>query len=278
VNAANQDHGVEVYRHFRDELGARFIQFIPIVQRDNDSGFQEGDRVTNRSVAPEVFGRFLISVFDEWVVHDVGTVFVQAFDAALASWLHLPATVRVFAETCGRAVALEHNGDLYSCDHFVEPNHLLGNITDTHLADLVTSPKQREFGNAKRDALPRYCIECDVRFACNGECPKNRFIATPDGEPGLNYLCAGYKAFFTHIDALMRLMAGRVRAGGYADEVMTLLARTPAMACALVAVVAKRSIVTSASKPPSTSEHPAWRNPTLAQSVTLSHCQSAGQR
>jgi uncharacterized protein len=248
------------------------------VERDNDSGFQEGDRVTKRSVAPEAFGRFLISVFDEWVVHDVGTVFVQAFDAALASWLHLPATVGVFAETCGRAVALEHNGDLYSCDHFVEPKHLRANITDTHLADLVTSPKQREFGNAKRDALPRYCIECDVRFECNGECPKNRFIVTRDGEPGLNYLCAGYKAFFTHIDALMRLIAGRVRAGGYADEVMTLLARTPRNGRCLVAVLAKRSIVTSASKLPSASEHPARGNPASARSGPLSHCQSAGRR
>jgi uncharacterized protein len=227
VNAANQDHGRDVYRYFRDDLGTRFIQFIPIVERDNETGFQEGDRVTTRSVDPEAFGRFLIAVFDEWVTRDVGTVFVQAFDAALASWLHLPASVCVFAETCGGAVALEHNGDLYSCDHFVEPKHLLGNITETHLADLIESPKQQSFGNAKRDTLPRYCIECSVRFACNGECPKNRFVLTPDGEPGLNYLCAGYKAFFTHIDRLMALMAERLRNGGYADEVMEALARTP---------------------------------------------------
>ncbi|HMK12814.1 MAG TPA: anaerobic sulfatase maturase [Acidimicrobiales bacterium] len=227
VNAANQDHGLEVYRYFRDELGARFIQFIPIVERDNDTGFQEGDQVTDRSVAPEAFGRFLTSVFDEWVVRDIGTVFVQAFDAALASWLHLPASVCVFAETCGKAVALEHNGDLYSCDHFVEPKHLLGNITETPLVTLVTSQKQFDFGNAKRDTLPRYCVECNVRFACNGECPKNRFVLTPDGEQGLNYLCAGFKAFFTHIDPLMRLMARRVGSGGYADEVMTLLSRAP---------------------------------------------------
>ena len=227
VNAANQDHGLEVYRYFRDELGARYIQFIPIVERDNETGFQEGDRVTDRSVDPHAWGRFMISVFDEWVVRDVGTVFVQAFDAALASWMHLPASVCVFAETCGDALALEHNGDLYSCDHFVEPKHLLGNITQTHMVELVTSPKQRAFGNAKRDTLPRYCLECEVRFACNGECPKNRFTLTPDGDPGLNYLCAGYKAFFNHIDGVMRLMAERLRHGGYADEVMELLADAP---------------------------------------------------
>ena len=130
----------------------------------------------------------------------------------------------IFNRTCGDAVALEHNGDLYSCDHFVEPDHLLGNITETHMVDLVASPHQRAFGQAKLDTLPRYCLECDVRFACNGECPKNRFTLTPDGEAGLNYLCAGYQAFFHHIDGLMALMAERVRAGGFADEVMAVLA------------------------------------------------------
>jgi len=227
VNAANQDHPLEVYRHFRDDLGARFIQFIPIVERDNETGYQEGDTVTDRSVAPDAWGRFLIAVFDEWLRRDVGTVFVQTFDAALASWLHLPASVCVFAETCGNALALEHNGDLYSCDHFVEPAHLLGNILRTPMVKLIDSPKQRAFGDAKRDSLPRYCRECPVRFACNGECPKNRFTLTPDGEPGLNYLCAGYKAFFTHIDGPMRLMADLLRDGHYADEIMTVLARAP---------------------------------------------------
>ena len=114
-------------------------------------------------------------MFDEWVVRDVGTVFVQMFDAALASWLGLPASMCIFAETCGNALALEHNGDLYSCDHFVEPEYLLGNIMQTHMVELVASPQQRAFGDAKRDTLPQYCVACDVRFACNGECPKNRF-------------------------------------------------------------------------------------------------------
>jgi uncharacterized protein len=227
VNAANQHHPLEVYRFFRDELGARFIQLIPIVERDNDTGFQEGDSVTDRSVDPVAWGEFLTVVFDEWVTHDVGTVFVQTFDSALASWLAVPGAVCVFRETCGDAVALEHNGDLYSCDHFVEPAHLLGNIMDTHMVELLASPQQRAFGDAKRDTLPTYCRECSVRFACHGECPKNRFISTPDGEPGLNYLCAGYLAFFTHIDGLMSAMAGLLREGRFADEVMGLLAAVP---------------------------------------------------
>jgi uncharacterized protein len=214
-----------VYRFFRDDLGARHIQFIPIVERDNDTGFQEGDTVTDRSVDPDAWGRFMIAVFDEWVTGDVGTVFVPHFDAALASWLGMPPSLCIFGETCGNAVALEHNGDLYSCDHFVEPDHLLGNITQTHMVELLASPQQRAFGNAKRDTLPAYCRSCDVRFACNGECPKNRFTLTPDGEPGLNYLCAGYKAFFTHIDGLMRIMADLLRQNRYADEVVTVLAQ-----------------------------------------------------
>ncbi len=166
-------------------------------------------------------------MFDEWVVRDVGTVFVQTFDAALASWYGAPPAVCVFAETCGDAVALEHNGDLYSCDHFVEPDHLLGNITTTHMVELLASPRQRAFGQAKRDSLPAYCRACDVRFACNGECPKNRFTFTADGEPGLNYLCVGYKAFFGHVDGPMKLMAGLLREGRYADEVMQILTHAP---------------------------------------------------
>jgi uncharacterized protein len=238
VNAANQDHPLEVYRFFRDELGARYLQFIPIVERVNADGrtrFQEGSTVTGRSVGSEAWGRFLIAIFDEWVRRDVGTVFVQMFDAALASWVGAPPAICIFAETCGDAVALEHTGDLYSCDHFVEPGYLLGNIARTPLAELVGSPAQRAFGAAKRDTLPRYCRECPVRFACHGECPKNRFILTPDGEPGLNYLCAGYKAFFTHVDRPMRLMAELLRRGRYADEAMGILASEEARLAAAVA-------------------------------------------
>jgi uncharacterized protein len=130
----------------------------------------------------------------------------------------------IFAETCGNALALEHNGDLYSCDHFVEPKFRLGNIKEQHMVQLVASDQQRAFGNAKRDTLPRYCRECEVRFACNGECPRNRFIDTPEGEPGLNYLCAGYKAFFKHIDRPMKMMADLLRQGREAADVMLALA------------------------------------------------------
>jgi uncharacterized protein len=227
VNAANQGHPLEVYRYFRDDLDLQHIQLIPIVERDNETGFQEGETVTDRSVDPIAWGAFLCAVFDEWVVRDVGTVFIQMFDAALASWLGLPATICIFRETCGDALALEHNGDLYSCDHFVEPAHLLGNIGRTPMVELVSSPQQVAFGQAKADTLPAYCRSCAVRFACNGECPKNRFTLTPDGEAGLNYLCAGYKAFFTHIDGPMRLMADRLRNGGFADEVMAVLTTAP---------------------------------------------------
>lgn len=241
VHAANGDHGREVYRFFRDDIGAEYLQFIPIVERATpellplaNEGWGDthqprplyllaGDQVTDRSVKPDQWGQFLTAVFDEWVRHDVGKVFVQMFDAALGSWVGIGSSLCIFQETCGEALALEHNGDLYSCDHFVEPKYLLGNIQKDNLLELIGSDQQRAFGQAKRDTLPRYCRECEVRFACNGECPRNRFIQTPDGEPGLNYLCAGYKAFFNHIDHPMRLMADLLKQRRYADEVMGLL-------------------------------------------------------
>ena len=225
VHRANGDHPLEVYRFFRDELEAQFIQFIPIVERDNQTGFQEGEQVTERSVLPEQWGRFLIGVFDEWVRRDVGSIYVQTFDAALANWVGEPAGVCIFNETCGLGLALEHNGDLYSCDHFVEPRYFLGNIQQENILDLVTSEKQVRFGLDKRDTLPRYCRECEVRFACHGECPKNRFTHTPDGEPGLNYLCAGYKQFFNHIDEPMRFMANELRYNRAPANVMAFMAR-----------------------------------------------------
>jgi len=224
VNSTNADHPLEVYRFFRDELGAPYIQFIPIVERENETGFQEGNTVTDRSVRPEQWGRFLIEIFDEWVRRDVGRTFVLNFDWALAGWLNMAGTVCIFAPTCGLGVALEHTGDLYSCDHFVEPDHFLGNILTTPLVELVSSQKQRRFGAAKRDTLPRYCRACALLPVCNGECPKNRFIETPDGEAGLNYLCGGYKSFFSHADRPMRMMADLLRQGRCADEVMPVLA------------------------------------------------------
>ena len=224
VHAANADYPLEVYRYFRDELGAKFIQFIPIVERDNETGFQEGNQVTDRSVKAEQYGKFLIEIFDEWVQRDVGEVFVQMFDVALGAWVGQPGAVCVFAPTCGNALALEHNGDLYACDHFVEPDYLLGNIKEEHMIDLIASDKQRKFGQDKLDTLPQYCLECEVRFACHGGCPKNRFINTPDGDPGLNYLCAGYRAFFNHVDRPMKIMATLLRQNRAPSEITKIIA------------------------------------------------------
>ena len=227
VNRVNADHPLEVYRFLRDEVGTSWIQFIPVIERMNPDGLnliQVGDQVSPRSVRPEQFGRFLIRVFDEWVHNDVGRIFVQTFEAALRNWMQLPTSgMCVFEKTCGYGLALEHNGDLYSCDHFVEPDFLLGNIKDEHMLALVGSDGQYQFGQDKYDTLPKYCLECPVLFACNGECPKNRFITTPDGEPGLNYLCAGYKAFFQRVDEPMKIMAMLLRSGRQASEVMSIL-------------------------------------------------------
>jgi uncharacterized protein len=213
VNTANGDHGREVYTFLRDELGAQFVQLIPIVERAPNG--QRGDLVTHRTVGAEQYGQFLVDVFEEWGRHDVGDVFVQVFDTALAHWMGMDQFgMCVHNRTCGSAVALEHNGDLYSCDHYVEPDHLLGNIAlGRTLLELVASPQQQAFGQDKLDSLPAYCRRCDVRFACNGGCPKDRFITTPDGEPGLHYLCAGYQRFFRHVDEPMRVMADLLSRG-----------------------------------------------------------------
>ena len=238
VHAGNAGHPLEVYRFFRDELQAQYSQLIPIVERATEQTIQlanqgwggmkgknrplyrqEGSLVTSRSVSADLFGAFLIAIFDEWVKCDVGRVYVTTFDVALGSWLGQHNSCLV-APRCGASLALEHNGDVYSCDHFVEPGHLLGNINEQPLKTLIASEQQRRFGDAKFDTLPDYCRQCPVLFACYGECPRNRFIRTPDGEMGLNYLCAGYKAFFTHIDGPMRAMAGLLRAGRHADEIM----------------------------------------------------------
>ncbi len=228
VNHNNADHPVEVYRFLRDEIGTKWIQFIPVIERMNPDGLnliQVGDRLSPRSVRPEQFGRFLIQVFDEWVHNDVGQIFVQTFEAALRNWMRLPSSgMCVFDKTCGYGLALEHNGDLYSCDHFVEPDYLLGNINQLPLLELVSSDEQYRFGENKCDTLPKYCLECPVLFACNGECPKNRFLLTPDGEPGLNYLCAGYKAFFQRADGPMKIMAMLLFNDRHASEVMQILA------------------------------------------------------
>jgi uncharacterized protein len=225
VNAMNSQHSLEVYRFFRDELETRYIQFIPIVERDNTTGNQEGTQVTDRTVDPDQYGRFLIEIFNEWVRRDVGIMFVQFFDGVLASYVHGYSTLCILTPTCGEGVALEHNGDLYSCDHFVEPRYLLGNISQTPLPELVASDAQRSVGRAKSDTLPKYCRECKFLFTCHGECPKNRVLTTPDGEPGLNWLCAGLKAFFEHVDRPMQIMADLLRRGQYADRIMKILAQ-----------------------------------------------------
>ena len=228
VNRVNGDHPLEVYRFLRDEVGTEWMQFIPVVERVDASGQPAdlvGTHVSERSVRPEQFGRFLTEIFDEWVRHDVGSVFVQTFEAAARNWAGLGSSgMCVFNETCGTGVALEHNGDLFSCDHFVDPDFFMGNIADATIDELVAAPEQHAFGAAKRDTLPQYCLDCEVRFACHGECPKNRFVETPDGEPGLNYLCAGFRSFFGHIDRPMRTMVDLMRAGRWASDVMDVLA------------------------------------------------------
>jgi len=228
VHAANCNYALEVYHFLRDEVQSRFMQFIPVVLRDNEAGFCKDDAVTEHSVGAMQYGNFLTAIFDEWVRRDVGKVFVQTFDATLAAWVGEPPGLCVFNETCGAALVLEHNGDLYSCDHFVDPDHLLGNIIETDLAELVGAKQQIKFALAKRDALPGYCRECQVRFACNGGCPRNRFMHTPDGEPGLNYLCEGYKAFFKHVAPQMEFMAKELAAGRPPANVMVAVARQDA--------------------------------------------------
>lgn len=242
VHAANQQHPLDVYHFFRDELKAEFIQFIPIVERmtfemlpQANAGWGErgsaprplyilnGDRTTDRSVQPELYGDFLIQIFDEWVRRDVGKIYVQIFDSTLGAHIG-QFSLCIFAPTCGNALAIEHNGDLYSCDHFVEPGYLLGNIQETHMIELIASDQQRQFGQDKMNTLPVYCQKCEVRFACNGGCPKNRFIETPDGEPGLNYLCAGYKAFFRHTYQPMRIMATLLQQDRAPADIMHILA------------------------------------------------------
>lgn len=229
VNAANEAHGRDVYRFFRDDLGARWIQFIPIVERASaetlaiaNQGWvdrpgqkrllytQSGNLVTDRSVGSEQYGRFLIDVFEEWVRHDVGSVYVQLFDVTLEASFgrHL---LCMHAPTCGDCPVLEYNGDLYPCDHFVEPRFKLGNIHQTHMRALVDSPAQRRFGQDKLDTLTAQCRSCTVRDWCNGGCPKDRFALSRDGEPGHNYLCSGLEKFFVHAGPTFDAMAQLLR-------------------------------------------------------------------
>ena len=242
VNSANEHHGRSVYRFFRDELGAEWVQFIPIVERATadtiqiaNLGWSEqpGQKAAAlhavRQSGHETFGRrrtirsFLVDIFEEWVRHDVGRVYVQLFDVTLEAYFgrHL---LCIHAPTCGYGPALEHNGDLYSCDHFVEPRYKLGNIHETHMLELVSSPEQRKFGDDKRDSLTAQCRNCEVRPLCNGGCPKDRFVLSRDGEPGQNYLCAGLELFFTHTRPAMRTMARLIQQRRPPSDVMALTA------------------------------------------------------
>lgn len=219
VSAANAAHPAVVYRALR-KTGARFFQFIPLVERevapaDDLAALPAVATATPESVTAEGWGTFMCGVFDEWIRRDVGRVFVRDFDVLLGRWTGQPASLCTYAETCGRALALEHDGSVYSCDHYVYESHRLGNLRDTSLADLVDSPFQREFGRAKRDAAPTVCRECEWWTMCHGGCPKHRLDASR-----VNHLCAGWRRFFGHIDRPMRRMAALLAAGRAPAEIM----------------------------------------------------------
>ncbi|MEI6073523.1 MAG: anaerobic sulfatase maturase [Verrucomicrobiae bacterium] len=231
VNASNVKRPLKVYDFLR-ETGSGYIQFIPLVERlpagsGSSLAFAEPPEpgqplspVTRWSVNADLYGEFLIRIFDQWVCRDVGKIFVQIFDVSLGIWSGAGAGLCVFQENCGRSLALEHSGDLFSCDHYVYPKYHLGNIMNDSLGNMVSSDAQQKFGRSKSEVLPEYCRVCDVRFACNGECPKHRFINTPDREDGLNYLCPAYKMFFRHVDPCMKQMAALLHAGRPPAEIM----------------------------------------------------------
>jgi len=213
VTSINAQHPARVYRFFRNE-GVRHVQFIPAVQRD-------GKAVTTWTVSPRAWGRFLCDIFDEWLVRDVGRIHVQQFELALEAWCGIEPSLCAHASTCGRALAVEHNGDVFACDNYIDAAHRLGNLKLDRLADLVELPSLRRFGRDKTDKLPHVCRECNVRFACNGGCPKDRFILASDGEGGLNYLCEGYRTFFGHAGPHLEKMEQLLRQGRPAAAVMT---------------------------------------------------------
>lgn len=215
VHAQNAPRPLEVY-HFFKAIGAQYLSFIPLVE-PHPAG-QGG--VTERSVPAEAFGSFLCAIFDEWVRHDIGRILVQIFEEAARPAYGLRHSLCIFRPTCGDVPVVEHNGDVYQCDHFVTPDHRLGNIRDTPLAALIESAAQEAFGRAKQETLPRYCRACDVLAMCNGGCPKDRVVSTPDGEPGLNCLCAGYRRFFRHCLPYTKRMADLMWDGRQPESLM----------------------------------------------------------
>lgn len=239
VHAANADHPLEAYRYFRDELGATYLQFIPIVERTSrkllplaDASWhepgqarplytQKGRYVTERSVGPQQWGRFMSAIWDEWVVRDVGTIYVQHFDTALGNAMG-QYSMCVHSPTCGDAIAVLHNGDVYACDHYVEPDYARGNIAEVSLRDVLDSKDQRQFGTDKATTLSQQCQECPVKWACWGGCPKDRFVPTDGGRHQQNYLCAGYFEFFSHITPDIARMTQLLRMGRPAAAIMKL--------------------------------------------------------
>ena len=235
VTRESSGRAVEIYRFFKNAK-IDFIQFTPLVERLPNAAAENlglhyavppvlnekepHEQVTSFSVRPEAWGEFMIAVFDEWVRNDVGSTWVMNFESALANWMKLAPASCVFGKHCGRSTIIEHNGDIYSCDHYVYPEYRLGNVLDNQLEELINSEKQIEFGECKETMLPETCRECEVLFACRGECPKHRFSHTWNGEPGLNYLCNGYRNFFRHIHPYMKGMAQLINVGVPADRIM----------------------------------------------------------
>ena len=214
VNAYNVNHPMEFYRFFK-ENGCQFLQFTPIVERltrheDGRTLASLADKdeisLSEASVAPEQWGYFLCAIFDEWVRKDVGKIFVEIFDCTLANWMGISPGICAYSKECGHAGVMEHNGDVYSCDHFVFPEYKLGNIRDHSLIDMLYGEQQQEFSRLKHSSLPRQCKECDMEFACHGECPKNRFMKDKYGDSGLNYLCPGYYHYYQHVAPYMDYM------------------------------------------------------------------------
>ena len=231
VNAYNAEHPLEFYHFFRDN-GCQYLQFTPIVERltEHEDGRTlaslADDReipLTDASVTPQQWGNFLCTIFDDWVRHDVGKTFVEIFDCTLANWMGVLPGICAYSKECGHAGVMEHNGDVYSCDHFVFPEYKLGNIRELSLIDMLYGEKQQTFSRLKHTSLPRQCKECDMEFACHGECPKNRFEKDKYGEPGLNYLCQGYYQYYSHVAPYMDFMKRELLAQRPPANIMNVL-------------------------------------------------------